>query len=309
MTTPCSTATNHNFNCVIKASLELINLPLIDILADHVKDVDLFKKINSCQTLLSGINKLRTDQRRICFLTPPAKPDYKQFDVTLLYKLIRNLCPSLTPTKGWGNEPQPTDTQLGDDIERLRLFRNNYYAHAVSKTIPDTEFETLWKDLKSVIRRIQSNGQTVCSVNYEQKLIAIENSKFTHDYLIKCEVLLEAFLKLQTDERDEPEVVIKGKDEVLCGDLARFVAVLKPDSSCWSITWQKRRGNVTEIIDTSTNKYSGSTNRKLVIQSVCKDDGGEYQVLLAHESNGNRYLKCGNTMYLHVFGGIPFVEI
>lgn len=201
MTTPCSTATNHNFNCVIKASLELINLPLIDILADHVKDVDLFKKINSCQTLLSGINKLRTDQRRICFLTPPAKPDYKQFDVTLLYKLIRNLYPSLTPTKGWGNEPQPTDTQLGDDIERLRLFRNNYYAHAVSKTIPDTEYETLWKDLKSVIRRIQSNGQTVCSVNYEQKLIAIENSKFTHDYLIKCEVLLEAFLKLQTDER------------------------------------------------------------------------------------------------------------
>lgn len=201
MTTPCSTATNHNFNIVIKASLELINLPLIDILANHVKDVDLFKEINSCQTLLSGRNQLRTDQRRICFLTPPAKPDYKQFDVTLLYKLIRNLCPLLRPTQGWGNTPQTTDTKLGDDIERLRLFRNNYYAHAVSKTIPDTEFESLWNDLKSVIRRIQSSGRTVCSVNYEQELIAIENYKFTHGYLKKCEVLLEAFLKLQTDER------------------------------------------------------------------------------------------------------------
>lgn len=201
MTTPCSTARNHNFNCVIKASLELINLPLIDILANHVKDVDLFKEINSCQTLLSGRNQLRTDQRKVCFLTPPAKPDYKQFDVTLLYKLIRNLCPSLRPTQGWGNEPQPTNTQLGDDIERLRLFRNNYYAHAVSNTIPDTEFETLWKNLKSVIRRIQSNSQTACSVNYEQELIAIENYKFTRGYLKKCEVLLKAFLKLQTDER------------------------------------------------------------------------------------------------------------
>lgn len=201
MTTPCSTPTNDNFNCVIKASLELINLPLIDILAYHVKDVDLFNKINSCQTLLSGRYPLRTDQLKICFLTPPAKPDYRQFDVTLLYKLIRNLCPLLRPTQGWGNTPQTTDTKLGDDIERLRLFRNNYYAHAVSKTIPETEFETLWNDLKSVIRRIQSNCQTVCSVNYEQELEAIKNSKFTHDYLKKCEVLLEAFLKLQTDER------------------------------------------------------------------------------------------------------------
>lgn len=201
MTTPCSTAANDNFNCVIKASLELINLPLIDILASRVKDVDLFKEINSCQTLLSGINKLRTDQRRICFLTPPAKPDYKQFDVTLLYKLIRNLCPSLTPTKGWGNEPQPTDTQLGDDIERLRLFRNTYYAHTVSKSIPDPEFDILWKDLKSVLRRIQPRCQTVFSESYEQKLIAIENSKFTDGYFEKCEVLLKALLILQTEER------------------------------------------------------------------------------------------------------------
>lgn len=308
MTTPCSTATNHNFNIVIKASLELINLPLIDILANHVKDVDLFNRINSCQTLLSGRNQLRTDQRRICFLSPPAKPDYKQFDVTLLYKLIRNLCPSLRPTQGWGNEPQPTNTQLGDDIERLRLFRNNYYAHAVSNTIPDTEFETLWKDLKSVIRRIQSNSQTACSVNYEQELIAIENYKFTRGYLKKCEVLLKAFLKLQTDERDKPEVIIEGNDEVICGDPARFVAVLKPDSSCWSIIWQKRRGKVTKTIDTSTKKYSGSTNRKLVIKSVCKKDEGEYQVLLAHKSNGDRYLECGNTICLHVFGEVPYLN-
>lgn len=95
----------------------------------------------------------------------------------------------------------------------------------------------------------------------------------------------------------------------MCGDLARFVAVLKPDSSCWSITWKKRRGKVTETIDTSRKKYSGSTNRKLVIQSVCKEDEGEYQIVLSHKSNGDRYSKCGNTICLHVLGGIPFVEI
>lgn len=94
----------------------------------------------------------------------------------------------------------------------------------------------------------------------------------------------------------------------MCGDIARFEAVLKPDSSCWSITWQKRTGKVIEIIDTSTEKYSGSTNRKLVIQSVCKEDEGEYQVLLS-QSNGNGYFKCEHTLCLHVLGGILFVQI
>uniref|UniRef100_K1QM70 Uncharacterized protein n=1 Tax=Magallana gigas TaxID=29159 RepID=K1QM70_MAGGI len=92
-------------------------------------------------------------------------------------------------------------------------------------------------------------------------------------------MLLEAFLKLQTDERDEPEVVIEGKDEVLCGDLARFVAVLKPDSSCWSITWQKRRGKVTETIDTSTKKFSGNAPGVSFENTENKKDGTERYVV------------------------------
>lgn len=192
-------ASKHNFNCVVKASLELINLPLIDILANHVKDVDLFNKISSCQTLLCGRHKLRLDQLKICYLKPPAIPDYSTFDVTLLYKLIRNLCPPLRPTQGWGYEPHNADTKLGDDIERLRLFRNKYYSHASSEAIPNTEFRILWYDLKSVINRIKS--KTLCSVDYERKLIEIENSKFTHEYLEQCKNLLEAYLQWQKDER------------------------------------------------------------------------------------------------------------
>lgn len=199
MTSTCTAATKHNFYCVVKACLELINLPLVDILATYVKDVDLFNRINSCPNLLSGRNKLRSDQRNICYLKPPAVPDYKTFDVTLLYTLIRNLCHSLRPTQGWGNEPKTTDIQVGDDIERLRLFRNNYYAHAVSEAIPDTEFEILWRNLKSVINRIQS--KTTCSVNFEQELIKIEHSKFNHKYLEKCELLLKALLRLQTEDK------------------------------------------------------------------------------------------------------------
>lgn len=84
------------FQCVAEASLDLIKLPLIDILFSKIKPKDLLLQINSNCYLT---NNLRQDQQNLCKLQPP---DHRKFDVTLLYTLIRNLCPGLEPTKGWG---------------------------------------------------------------------------------------------------------------------------------------------------------------------------------------------------------------
>lgn len=73
-------------------------------------------------------------------------------------------------------------------------------------------------------------------------------------------------------------------------------------SSSWTITWQKRKGIVIELIDTGMKKYWGSTKRTLVIKSVCKEDEGEYQAVLSFKSNGPDY-KSKNTIRLYVFGG------
>lgn len=87
------------------------------------------------------------------------------------------------------------------------------------------------------------------------------------------------------------------------GDTAYFEAdVKKADSSCWSITWHRRRGDDIKCIDTTVEKYSGSTKRTLVINDVCKEDEGEYQALLSFESKGPDY-KSRNTIRLHVIGG------
>lgn len=193
-----------NFECVTVASVNFIQLPLKDILESFIQPVDLFKEINSCPALLSGKYKLRQDQLNLCFLQPPALPDYNKFDVTLLYTLIRNLCPLLKPTKGWGKEPDDADIQTGDDIERLRLFRNNYYAHAISAAISDADFKDIWNDLNSVVNRIQkymySKGH---NVDYEQELSKIESSKIAKYHLESCKLILEALLTLQkqTDEK------------------------------------------------------------------------------------------------------------
>lgn len=195
MASSCLSNENHTFNCVTIACVDLIKLPLKDILASRIKSVNLYKEINSCPLLNSnGQRILRSDQREHCLVQPPDLPDYSKFDASLLYTLIRNVCPSLEPTQGWGKEPKITDTDIGNDTERLRLFRNIYYAHAHSAAISDTAFKDLWKNLKSVIGRFQlrmgRNG------NNEQELIKIERTKYTHDHLQHYKLLLEALVRL-----------------------------------------------------------------------------------------------------------------
>lgn len=301
-----------NFECVTVASVDFIKLPLKDILESLIQPVDLFKGINSCPALLSGKYKLRQDQLKLCFIQPKAIPDYSKFDVTLLYTLIRNLCPSLKPTKGWGKDPDDADIQIGDDIERLRLFRNNYHAHADSAAISDANFKDIWKNLKSVVHRIQKYMyNTGRNVNYEQELIKMESSKIAQDHLESCKLLLQALMNIQqlTAIKDEPEIFLKGEDRVICGGTARFEANARNvDFSCWRFTWQKRTGNSTERIDKNQEKYEGSANITLLIQNVSKEDEGEYKAVLSREANGIEYKISSNTVYLHALGELPILN-
>lgn len=300
-----------NFIRSSMACVDFIKLPLKDILSNQIKPADLYNRIDSSQT--NKRDYLRREQEIICFIPPPGQPDYNDFDVTLLYTLIRNLCSaslnptSLNPTKGWGKVPDSSHMRIGDDIERLRLMRNKF-AHANSAGIPDAEFQVLWNDLKSVIQRIQTFMNSMGSnVNYEQKLADIERTDFGSEDLKKYKLFLEATLNQLKEERikDEPEISITGADRVVWGEKTCFEADLKQkEASHWSIRWQRVRGSVTYQIDISDEKYRDSTRTQLVIHSVSKDDEGEYQAVLARESNGNKRKIESNAIFLHVKGGI-----
>lgn len=190
MTSSYPTKTEHNFVCVAKVCVDFLKIPLIDILTNVIKPVDLYSEISkSTLSPITGTKKLNRDQSKICFISPPDEPDYNLFDVTLLYTLLRNLCPSLRPTWGWGSEPKTTDKLIGDDIERLRCFRNKH-AHANSTEITDDEFDDLWKNLKYVIQRCQTF--TKSNANYEQQLTNIESLRFGYGDLEKYKLLLQA---------------------------------------------------------------------------------------------------------------------
>lgn len=194
-----------NFTCLAIVCVDHIKLPLMDILENHIKPPDLYYEINS-STLISA-NKLRPDQKKLCYITPPGVPDYSKFDVTLLYTLLRNLCPSLKPSGRWGEEPAASHTQLGDDIERLRLFRNEQFAHANSAEISDGEFNNLWKDLQTVINRIQNNKKAGCKTDYLQTFKSIEKRLLNWDDLEKYKLLLEATIHASKQREDKGKYI------------------------------------------------------------------------------------------------------
>lgn len=292
----------HNFICFAKTCVEFIKLPLRDILINQIKPEELYKEIKLCDTLLTGKRKLCPNQHKMCFFPPPILPDYNKFDVTLLYTLIRNLCPSVKPTQGWGVEPKAKDTKIGDDIERLRLFRNSY-AHGSSAEISDTEFDDIWKNVKSIIQRVQIFLQDFDI--YEPELKELENCRFGYGDREKYMQLLEATLHLwnQTENMDDPNILIKCTGDVICGNTAYIKVELKQSElKNWSLTWRRIRGKTTEQIDTSREKYICSTNEQLTINSVCKDDEGNYQAVLSRSVNGKTHDILSNITHLEALG-------
>lgn len=180
----------HNFQCIAEACLDLIKKPLIDILFSQIKPRELFIKVNSNYYL---VNNLCQEQQILCYFPPPVLPDYTNFDVTLLCTLIRNLCRNLKPRKGWKRKPHQSDTEIGHDIVRLRLFRNKAFGHSKSAYIPNDTFEALWNNLKSVLIRLKSHPE--CGVNYEQEMIEIKRSEFTYSKFETFKTLLQGLMK------------------------------------------------------------------------------------------------------------------
>ena len=82
-------------------------------------------------------------------LYPPSGdlPNSKNFDVTLLTILFRNICGFAPPSTGWDVIPVDTDRSVQANIVRLKCFRNNAYAHVTTTKVNNATFESLWKKI------------------------------------------------------------------------------------------------------------------------------------------------------------------
>ncbi len=81
-------------------------------------------------------------------------PDSRNFDVTLLTILLRNICGLLSPATGWNVMPPASDTSISANIARIKIFRNDVYGHTPSAQLDDTTFETLWQEISKPLIKL-----------------------------------------------------------------------------------------------------------------------------------------------------------
>ena len=86
---------------------------------------------------------------------PSGLPDSKEFDITLLHLLIREICYDLPePLTGWHKMPASHDQSLEANITRIKCFRNEQ-CHVASTSIPNEAFEGKWNTIASSLEAIE----------------------------------------------------------------------------------------------------------------------------------------------------------
>ena len=78
----------------------------------------------------------------------------KDFDITLLISLLRNICGLTPPATGWNYLPPVKDVTREADIARVRYYRNEIYGHAGQASVDDDAFSTCWKDIRNALVRL-----------------------------------------------------------------------------------------------------------------------------------------------------------
>ncbi|XP_062573211.1 uncharacterized protein LOC134235113, partial [Saccostrea cucullata] len=168
---------------------------LRDVLEKEISPSVVFNRVKANTPLFKNIRK---DQ--LLIIQNAHIDGYRDFDITLLYTLIRNLCSNIpSPTQGWGisNMPSVGETTLGDDIERIRLIKDKLYSHVSSACVSDTEFYEYWTVMYGLCQR---------TGNHLHK-IYIQSLQFAHYRPINEELEREWMEKIKKSYESEKEML------------------------------------------------------------------------------------------------------
>lgn len=294
-----------NFVSLSFASVDEIPKVLRFLLKNQIQETDIYREIDASEELKVGKNQLNQKQRELCFKPAPFVPNYDYFDTSLLYKLIRNLCPTLKPTGRWGVEPDATCKNIGDDIERLRIFRNDMFAHLTSAKVSNSDFKQEWSKLESIFENItkkMTGGVSV--VTFKEDLKNIKTRVFKAEDISAIKTRLKNELV---------KINIYGDGIRMCGSTAIFTAEIEfgsldPDSTCWSLEWQHRSGIKTNHLDIKSDQFSGSSHHQLVIPNVSRNDQGTYMAVISYRlSSDFEFHSHSNPIYLEATGGLSYI--
>ena len=94
---------------------------------------------------------LNKKQWELLFPPSGAPPNSSDFDITLLFVLLRNICGLHPPASGWNNKPPPTDTSREANLARIKWFRNELYGHVTTTGVDAHSFSNHWMELSDTL--------------------------------------------------------------------------------------------------------------------------------------------------------------
>ena len=104
--------------------------------------------------------KLTKPQWDCLYLSPGVYGKSTDFDVTLLFLLLRSICSVSPPATGWDALPVSTDHSLTADLVRVKYYRNSIYGHKQDMEISNEEFVRLWQEVSEALVRLAKSIST-----------------------------------------------------------------------------------------------------------------------------------------------------
>ena len=159
------------------------------------------------------------------------------FDITLLFVLLRNICNLHPPssTKSWDKKPPGHDVTREADLARLKYYRNKLIAHVEEASISDRKFHKYWDKVRAILNRM-GGAQWKSEVDKMLKAPLSENEKecsteiqnwYLHDLNIKTK--LNELESGQQKIKDEQEKLAHSLSEIQVGqqEIASSVKEIK----------------------------------------------------------------------------------
>ncbi len=137
----------------------------------------------------------------------PNSVSSRDFDITLLMVLLRNICGLASPATGWDTLPVVTDVSREADIARVKYFRNTVYAHAEHASVDDATFSSYWQDIRDTLVRLGG-------VQYRAAIDNLETECMDPDIEDHYKELLSQWKKDEDSVKDKLDELMKKFDDL-----------------------------------------------------------------------------------------------
>ena len=208
-----TTKENENYARLSRAIVDLMTFILREILTLYILPFDIERK-----ALPFGSTKLKNLRPEQWDLINKASTNgYTDFDITLLYALLRNLCSSFPkPSTKWGRNDLPKNNEitLGDDIERIRIVKNGLQSHIPTTKLNDAEFKDYWKILRDVCVRLDLQFNKKYTDDLDDLKTVCMDSTLQKEYIDNLKLLMDREIEDSSKIKENAHQITKHTSQI-----------------------------------------------------------------------------------------------